>query len=242
MKTLALASLLIFSSFPIGAAQKIKFKTSDGQTLIGNYAASKPGQPFVVMLHGLGSAKEEWDPFVHALTEKGIGSLAYDARGHGESSLSKDANGVANGYQSFLQRGRGSAWEKMVDDLGSALKYLEMNHQIPRSRIVVAGASIGANIAIQYSGLSSSVSRIIALSPGQNYQDLQPEKYLDRVAGASVLLVASSADGYSFQSCKFFKARWPSLELWTNVKPGHGTQMFDPSLLSRLTAWIALKR
>src|SRR2546430_2152064 len=89
--------LYIFGNVDIIAAEwkpnKVSFKTKDGVTLKANFEKPAAGKPVVILLHGLASSKEEWNPFAEYLAKQGWGVLAYDARGHGSSSKTKDING-----------------------------------------------------------------------------------------------------------------------------------------------------
>src|SRR5258708_33622166 len=101
----------------------ISWTTPDGVNLTGLYRSpGRRGHWLWVLLHGLGSNKQEWLPFVGRLVQQGDGFLIYDARGHGESVHQPGGGDID--YRQFWT-GPGSAWEKMVDDVDSGVRFLE---------------------------------------------------------------------------------------------------------------------
>jgi len=223
---------------PVNAAEKITFKTADKITLHALFTAPKEGNPTVVMLHGLASWKGEWKSLITMLEEKGWGVLSYDARGHGDSSIRRDEQGGPVGYRYFGPPGIGSPWRRMINDVGMAVSYLNEEHKIPRSSMFFMGASLGANVALNYAARSKFQKGVVLLSPGLNYQGIETKRVALVSVDMPVLIIVSERDRYSFQSSKQLKNRHQFMELWTDVKPGHGVQMFDASLLERLFGWL----
>jgi len=222
------------------AGETVKFQTTDGKTLVGLFAPAKPGNPTVIMLHGLAASKEEWSPLFDALKAHGWGAFSYDARGHGQSSLSKSPEGYPDGYKYFGPPGPGSEWEKMIDDVGSAERYLAAQKKVDRQNIFLAGASVGANVALNYAVLARPPKGLILLSPGLSYQGFLSEGPIQK-ARFPVLIVASEADPYAFSSSRKLAGLNPKVTFWSDVKPGHGVQMFDAYLLPRIFNWLKSK-
>jgi pimeloyl-ACP methyl ester carboxylesterase len=211
-------------------ARKVTFLPKDGLTLAAAYRKPAPGKPVVVLLHGLSSVKEEWIPFTDALAKEGWGSLAYDARGHGASDRAK------TGVRGLGNPGPGSNWERMVDDLGRAIRFLE-NQSVARSSVAIVGASLGANVSARYAAQSSPLRGLVLLSPGLNYMEFNPEGDIIRIQ-TPTLMVASVDDKYAFSSSLRLKNLAPAHELWTDVPPGHGVQMISPEFADRLIQWL----
>ena len=190
------------------------FTCPDGSSRAALFVQPKPNVPVFILLHGLASSKGEWTPFLTALEKRGWGGLAYDARPPG------------------------TPWKQLVDDVGSALRYLEKNKNIERRQIFLGGASLGANLCLKYHVLTSNGAAVMLLSPGLDYQGLTTEDLVKQIT-SPVLLVASPADTYAYQSCGTLQALVPSITFWSDVKPGHGVQMFDEKLLQHLLDWAA---
>lgn len=231
--------LYIFANKPLMAADlsKVSFKTKDGVVLKAFYQPPSNSKPVVIMLHGLASNKEEWLPFANFLVSKGWGVLAYDARGHGASSKSKDMDGTPNGYQYFGKPGRGSEWERMIDDVGGAVAFIRIEKKLDTTPIYLAGASLGANVSLTYASLARSIKAVILLSPGINFAGFDTEEPIKHMT-IPVLLVASQPDQYSYESC-IRLSKVADVPFWSDVKAGHGVQMLDESLQNRLFEWMS---
>lgn len=238
-------------------AEWFNFETTDGVQMVGEFL--KPAdsmKPVVILLHGLGSNRPEFEPFAKYLSQRGIGVLYYDLRGHGDSILKKNGQKVV--YQSFTQAG----WQNMVSDVGSAVKALEVKYKIPAGKIAVGGASVGANVAFRYAAQNRDAPFALLLSPGIDYQgvathDVVP-KYNDpiylngkrSVLGRPLLIAVSRGDGYSYQSAMALRTMCSNyyipLRLFEeSPTAGHGVQLFQraspdkPSLLEqKIVSWI----
>jgi len=212
----ALALLLCSLSTRSFAAptEKVSFRTADGVTLNALFAKPGAGKPVVIMLHGLASTKEEWLPLIGALTKKDLGVLAYDSRPPG------------------------TPWEKLVDDVGAAVRYLEEKQGVDRKSVLLAGASLGANVCVKYNALTNVGRGVLLLSPGLNYQGLTTGDSVQKIKKTPLLFVASPADYYAYQSCLSLIRLASNGNFWSSNKPGHGVQMFDADLLNKLTLWL----
>lgn len=228
--SLFLSFLAVSSFLQAAGPEKIKIPTQDGD-VVALYLSptASTGTPVLVFAHGLASGKEEWIPFANRLPG-GWGWLAYDARGHGESARAIEE------YRRFGPPRKGSPWEQMVSDIGRVLIYLEKDG-IDRSRMVLVGASLGANAALLYAGLTDRIPTVIALSAGADYQGLAPAESMHRFTGRGLLL-AQVTDTYAFDGTRQLQVRYPFLTFWSDVPPGHGVQMLDEKTSKRIIDWI----
>jgi pimeloyl-ACP methyl ester carboxylesterase len=82
------ALLLAFAAalVPEAATQRVSFRTDDGVAIAGTWyePANRPA-PAVVLVHMLQKSRRDWDAVATRLAGEGIGALAFDLRGHGES-------------------------------------------------------------------------------------------------------------------------------------------------------------
>ncbi|MHB9155345.1 MAG: alpha/beta hydrolase [Endomicrobiales bacterium] len=219
-------------------AEKTGFYTKDGIRIEGIFRPpSNSGKKTFVLLHGLGSSKEEWEVFERQLAKEGSGYFAYDARGHGESTRTRDGRTVT--YQSFDRPGPGSQWEKMAQDLGEAVGFLEKSKKIAPEKTVLAGASLGANVCLLYGASNASIPAVILLSPGLNYAGLEVSGAIAAFAGRPVVFAASPGDAYAYQSSVLLYRRVESNKKAAFIRgqSGHGVQMFDGSLEKKLLEW-----
>lgn len=240
---MALSSITVFVSLlflllpATGAAapstEKVLIQTRDGVVISALFGAPATGKPTVVMMHGVGANKEEWTPLIDKLRAEKWGVLAFDARGHGQTT-------GTDSYQTFTQ-GPQSQWGKMPNDVGALMGFLK-DKKIKRSDVILIGASLGANVMANYAAVTSPVKAVVLLSPGKNYQQVELTEFQIKAVNVPLLIVVSPGDVYSFQSVKELKSRVLPLQVWADVKPGHGVQMFDENLLTRLFQWMSSQK
>ncbi|PFG40960.1 serine aminopeptidase S33 family [Georgenia soli] len=115
---------------PPAGAEHVSFPTADGELLAGWYVPSRNGAA-VVLLHGSGATRASVVDHADVLAAEGYGVLAFDARGHGEST------------------GRGMRWGWFGDtDVAAAVAYLEARPDVDAGRIAAVGLSMGGEEAL----------------------------------------------------------------------------------------------
>lgn len=220
--------------------EKDSFLTRDNVILAGQFFPPGEKELTFILLHGLGSSREEWKGFMEKLKEQGYGFFAYDLRGHGESTRNREGKEIH--YKKFIRPGPLSEWGLMVDDLEDAVRYLQ-GKGIKKRRIGLIGASLGANTALLYASKNYSIPAVILLSPGWNYAGLYITGAIKEYGKRPLALAASPGDEYAYKSSvlmariagengadvKFFKGR----------NSAHGVQMFDGQLEAELMNWIS---
>ncbi|HBB56947.1 TPA: hypothetical protein DEW47_02670 [Patescibacteria group bacterium] len=220
---------------------RIKFATNDGMEIVGHYCAQfdrkkedKKDIPSVLFLHMMPATKESWKDFAKKLHHAGFETLAIDMRGHGESG------GGPDGYKTFSDEQH----QASVYDIGGAMQFLE-DRGVSLSNIILVGASIGANLALQFIAEYPEIKTAILLSPGLNYRGVETEKYAKLIKpDQNIFLVAGGAnDGYStettFKLHKIIKTKNKEIKTFQNA--GHGTTIFseEPSFMDDLALWLA---
>ena len=157
------------------------------------------------------------------MASDGIGALALDLRGHGESQ------GSAQDYAG------------MVQDIRAARRFLAARSDVTPSRLGIAGASIGATLAAQAASDDPSIASLALLSPSIDYRGLRIDAALKKYGARPALFIASDDDGYAVRSARDLQKNAAGLR--ENVvlsHAGHGTAMFasDPDLARRLVEWF----
>lgn len=217
-------------------AEKAAFKSSDGTPLAAEWRAPRRGQPVFVLLHGLGAGRGEWRLFAARAAAFGWGTLAVDLRGHGESG------GPA--YTTFRTP---ADWLRGAEDARAAMAWLGKVKHVAPERVVLAGASIGANLALHAAADEPRARFTLLLSPGWNYQGVTLP---DQVAAypRPILFAAASDDPYAFKSSQEALRLCRSPESSFLPAPrGHGVRMlegaenkaFADELFKRLQALVA---
>jgi alpha-beta hydrolase superfamily lysophospholipase len=206
------------------APQRVTFRSGDGVTLAATWyePATRPA-PSVILVHMLQKSRRDWDRVASTMAAEGIGALAFDLRGHGES------------------QGNAQDYAGMVQDVHAARRYLATRSDAAAGRIGLAGASLGATLAAQASSDDPSIATVVLLSPSLDYRGLRIEPAMRKFGARPVLLVASDDDGYAARTIRDLqKAGGGIRESLVLSRAGHGTAMLerDPDLARRLVEWF----
>lgn len=213
-------------SIPLAAStQRVALRTEDGVTLAGSwYEPSSRPAPAVILVHMLHRSRKDWDGVASRLASEGIGALTIDLRGHGDS-----------------QGDTGTDLSSMIRDVRAARRHLTSRFDVLHTRIGIAGASVGANLAVLEATAEEGIGSLALLSPSLDYRGLRIEAALRKFGGRPVLLVAGDDDPYALRSAKDLqKAGGGIRELLVVPGGGHGTNMFgaSPDLQRQLADWF----
>jgi alpha-beta hydrolase superfamily lysophospholipase len=231
-KSIAAATLLalvVLAADASAASQRVTFRTDDGVNLVATWyePATRPG-PAVILVHMLTRSRREWEAIAQRLSSEGIGALALDLRGHGESGAGPAMAPDRVDYSA------------MVLDLRAARRFLAQRSDVQQTRVGIAGASLGANLAALEASSDATVASLALLSPSLDYRGLRIEAAARKVA-RPMLLVAGDDDPYAARSARDLqKAGGGPRELLILPQAGHGTAMLsrDPSLAGLLVDWF----
>ena len=210
----------------------IKLKTKDDWEITGDYYA--PDNAFgtsVLMLHMMPANRKSFSEIAVALLRIGFSGLAIDLRGHGESK------GGPDGYKAFSDKEH----QDSIYDVVSAADFLKTKGA---KKIFIIGASIGANLALQYLSMEPAVKAAVLLSPGLNYKGLMIDVFVKNVGtGKAIYFVASEGDKYSMESTRSLYDMTPDdvkKDIMAFDRGGHGTNLFDshPELINDIVLWF----
>jgi dienelactone hydrolase len=225
---LALLALLVPAEASAGT-QRVTIRTDDGVSLAATwYEPGARSAPAVILVHMLHKSRRDWESVASRLASEGIGALAFDLRGHGESTGS-------------LQAGETPDYTALVRDITAARRYLASRPDVLQSRIGIAGASIGANLAVLEASADAGIASLALLSPSLDYRGLRIEAAMKKYGSRPALLIASDDDPYAMRSSKDLqKAGSGTREIHVLSHAGHGTAMFgnDPDLARTLVDWF----
>jgi dienelactone hydrolase len=222
---LAVVLLALLPSPPVSAAQRVVIRTEDGVVLNGTwYEPSMRPAPAVILVHMLRRTRRDWDTAASRLASAGIGALTFDLRGHGDS-----------------QGSAGLDYADMVQDVRAARRFLAARTDVLQGRVGVAGASIGANLAVLAAAGDTTIASLALLSPSLDYRGLRIEAAVRKYGGRPILLVASDEDAYAARSARELQKAGPGRrELLMLSQAGHGTNMLfrSPELVISLVDWF----
>ena len=206
-------------------SQRLTLHTEDGLTIAATwYEPSIRPAPAVILVHMLSRSRREWDSFASLLASEGVGALAIDLRGHGESP--GDAGGDL---------------ATMLKDVQAARQHLAVRPDVVRTRIGIAGASLGANLAVLAAADDSSIVSLALLSLSLDYRGLRSEAAMRKYGSRPALIAFSDDDAYANRSAKDLQKAGPGIrELLVLNGAGHGTNMLSRSadLTRALVDWF----
>lgn len=235
MRLFLISILILFLSGCVDRGDdmnQVSFVTDDGVVIYADFhePGNKNGKA-VILLHMLRTDKNHWKEFVNELNERNYTTLAIDLRGHGQSVK---RNGADYRWQDFNE----DDFNRMVLDVKAAkLFIIEKGYNY--KNIVIIGASIGANTALNYASTDEEIRYIILLSPGLDYRGVKTEKSIS-VFDGNVFIAVSKEDEPSYSSCLKLKDIGNSKKMvifYENA--GHGTRMFEKTDLSKkILDWL----
>jgi pimeloyl-ACP methyl ester carboxylesterase len=211
------------------AVERIVFRTEDGVSLAATWyePSFRPG-PAVILVHMYRRTRRDWEPAARRFAAEGIGALAVDLRGHGDSAGSVFGDGPDPDYAS------------MVADVKAARRYLASRRDVEPGRVGIAGASLGASLAVLAAASDPTIASLALLSPSIDYRGLRIEGPLRKLT-RPVFLVASDDDPYASRSARELqKPAGGTRELLLLHQAGHGTTMTAraPEAVRALVDWF----
>jgi pimeloyl-ACP methyl ester carboxylesterase len=211
---------------PVAASSHmVTFRAADGTQLAADlYEPQAQPAPAVVLVHMLTRSRLDWVATAERLQDAGILALTVDLRGHGQSGGSLDPAGDL---------------APMQRDVQAAVAFLKSRNTVATGRLGIAGASLGAQLAVLVAASDPSIRSLALLSAGGDYRGLRIEAALRKV-NRPVLLVAGSDDPYALRSAATLSATGVGRETLTLQGAGHGTIMLSrqPDLAGRLVDWF----
>jgi alpha-beta hydrolase superfamily lysophospholipase len=221
--TLAFALLAAAVVAPdAAAAQRVTFRTDDGVTIAATWYEPPSRGPAVILVHMLQRSRHDFEALAIRLSSEGIGTLAIDLRGHGES-----------------QGSYGESFAPMVADLKAARRFLATRSEVS-GRVGILGASLGANLAALAAADDPTVASLALLSPSLEYRGLRIEPAMRKLGARPVLMVVSDDDAYATRTARDLEKGSKGKEVIHLTAAGHGTVMLerDPSLAGTLVDWF----
>jgi len=199
---------------PSRPAEAVSLKSVDGIEIKADWTPPKEGPVFLVM-HGLGAGRGEWKQFSVGVAARGAGVLAFDARGHGESG--------GGNYKEFKTVG---SWASILNDFDAAFSWLATKG-ISEDRIVLGGASLGANLSVHAGLKHPKVRLLLLLSPGQIYAGIPLQPALHHIS-RPIIIAAARSDQYSYASSgSAVVMSGDPKPTFLETQSGHGVGMFN---------------
>ena len=204
--------------------QRLTLRAEDGHSIAATWyePAYRPA-PAVVLVHMLTRSRRDWESVALRLASEGIGALTIDLRGHGDSP------------------GATGDLAAMRLDVDAAKRHLAVRPDVVHSRIGLAGASLGANLAVLAAADDPLVKSLVLLSPSLDYRGVRIEAALRKYGKRPAFLVASKEDAYARRTVgDLAKGSGAIREVLMLDGAGHGTGMLAhaPELGAQIAGWF----
>jgi len=218
--------LLLPSLTSMARASSVTFRTEDRWNLVGEYFPPKDDGHVVILIHSLNGSRNEWKDLGERLRGLGLGTLAFDLRGYGESTQSPYGR---QDYGGLTERD----WRDTVKDVDAAVAFLE-EKEIPEDRVALVGSVVGANIASMASMTHPAAAWMILLSPSNDYHGLSAGSG----GGMDTLLIAGTDDPDAMAICRRLAGE-SSHTFYIARKGGRGIAVFkDQKFLEQVLGWV----
>lgn len=210
------------------SVSRVEFKTADGVKIVADYyTPPQPSTKGVVLVHMMPATRQSWQNFAPVLQAEGYAALAIDLRGHGESG--------GGDYRNFGDQEH----QASMADLAAAAEFLQGKGV---TEIAVAGASIGANLALQFLAENPETRAVVLLSPGIDYRGIVMAPLVSRVSDKQKILLVGAADDAAGmgESCADMAASFGLSQKICYAAGGHGTNLFiaHPDLMSQIIEYL----
>ncbi|MBI4120499.1 MAG: alpha/beta hydrolase [Parcubacteria group bacterium] len=221
------------------APEKILFQTQDGVKIAADYYAVPSAVKAVVLLHMMPAAKESWRGFAQELNQNNISALAIDLRGHGQSQGGPDS------YKNFSD----SQHQASINDVEATVEFLK-NKGFYEPNIFLAGASIGANLALRYLAQHSQTKAAILLSPGYDYRGVITQPSAKSLPASQAVYYAAATEdmrGSGNTAAEMARGLYeltpPEVKKELKIFEGgeHGTDILTahPEFAAELVSWLS---
>jgi pimeloyl-ACP methyl ester carboxylesterase len=212
----------------------LTLQTEDGVRIASTlYPVVRDRPAALVLVHALGSDRASWSLFASRAQRAGYMCIAIDVRGHGDSTMHNDKR---ISYREFNT----ADWMAALYDIRAA-KAMLLDRGADPDNVAVVGASIGANLALQYAARDPEIQAVVMLSPGLTYKGVDSLDAIRAYGKRPSMLVTAKGDSYSASSCATLKSAAPGFcELREYSGSAHGTDVFAafPLSVSQVLMWL----
>jgi dienelactone hydrolase len=185
------------------------------------YSAPLRPAPGVLLLHQAGGSRADWDALAGQLQDAGYVVLTVDLRGHGATPGPVD-------------------WTRTPDDAQAALRQLLQFASVIPDQVIIGGAGVGANLALNLCADYPGCAGTVLLSPGLDYHGITTSGALARLGARPLLILASENDNNNpADSIEINQLASGSSNL-TIYPAGHGTAILDtaPDAGDAIVEWL----
>jgi dienelactone hydrolase len=214
--------------------EPVRLVASDDVELRGDYYPPYKGQdraPAVLLIHDAGADRTVYAAFAERLQRKGLGVLAIDLRGHGQSADEDNA------WEGLDEAKRTSQWTYALRDVEAAAQWLSDRRELHASNLTLVGHGAGAALALRQAGRDERVRAGILIEPKLESFGFELADDLADVEGLPLQIVASREESDTWEQLHedFDGEGWLELNL---LRAEPGAVLSDRRLPKNLTEWV----
>ncbi|MBO7605207.1 MAG: alpha/beta hydrolase [Elusimicrobiaceae bacterium] len=233
MRKLFLLTLFCLCFAGVWAQDNIAFGTSDDWNIYGTFYKGESDR-CVILLHDLEKSHIEFATLAENLRSENFCYLSIDLRGHGLSTNKGK-------YEEFEKTGQKNEFNKMIEDVDSAVKYME-NQGFTEENIYLLGVGLGANVAGKSLTKHPNIAGIAMVTPSLKQRDVVTLSGIKDYKGP-VFIGVSSDDRKQFMEASFIRnasflhsgAGKVTFQTAYNLK---GAAMLNKYMLPSLIQWL----
>lgn len=231
----------------------VHISASDGITLTGHFwPGADDKAPAILMLHGLGGSRSQFDEQGTALSRKGYAVLAINLRGHGDSGGELRSFGLfeaRDAHAAFLwlkKKQHGSKIGVSGLSLGGAAALLGPAGPVPADALVLTVVypdirhAIHNRIAYRLGNFLASLGEPLLSFQAPLRYDVWPDELSPEMAIKSfkkpVLVIGGESDSYTppAETRAIFEAANAPKQLWIVPKGDHNNTVAHPEYFDRV--------
>lgn len=231
-KFLIFFSFVFLATFAL-AQSEVSWKTEDNWNIKGTFLPAKNGK-IIILLHELGKSREDYKNFIKVLENEEFGYLAFDLRGHGQSTN-------LGTYNTFKKAGTDNEFNQMVRDVEGAINYLNKKGYDTLD-IFIIGAGLGANVAAKAVGLNPQIAGLGLLTPGLKTKDVLSMGGI-KMYKNPVMIAVGSVDRKPMMEANLlrnaaFLSSGEGKVLFLTAYDQAGVKMLDRYLTNNVLTWL----
>ncbi len=206
----------------------VPIAVEDGTTVAADWALPANATNAVVLVHMNGRNRQDWNAIASTLARSGVGVVTLDLRKHGANVVAGSGGEVTP-----------ADYLDMLKDVRAAVQFIEGKGV---ERVILVGAEVGANLAVNVATEDPKVVGLALLSPGLDYKGIIAADAVTRYGNRALLIVVSNEDAYAAKSALVLDGTAKGEhEIHVLENAGKGTKMFnrEPALEGFVVGWIS---
>ena len=207
----------------------------DGMRIAATYfpvhAENPPG---LILIHAMHGHRDDWRRFARAAQRAGFASLSFDLRGHGDTTSDEQGRTLS---PATLTR---DDWRLITTDIDAARRGI-IERGVHPEELGLVGASVGANLGLQFAALNEDIEAVVLVSPGLVLEGIATEAAMATFTERPVLIMFGAQDAHAASSGRTLAALAPGFcEVREYATNAHGAALFDASdqALEQAIYWL----